>query len=239
MTKFLTSDSILPPYMAFPRFLLDQVDLSETAKILYTILLDRARLSLKNNGWTDEQCHVFIFFPIKSLAKAMHKSDMSIKTALNALEKDELIFRKRQGVGMPNRIYVKIPPDFLVQTDRNLSLGQTENCPTDGKKTVSATDRKLSGSNKEKTNMKKVNQKSKDKRTAYGSYQNVFLSDEELTALQKAIPLYKEYIEKLSSYMASSGKQYVNHAATIHSWVLRDNPAPVKRSYECKEDESL
>lgn len=239
MTKFLTSDSILPPYMAFPRFLLDQVDLSETAKILYTILLDRARLSLKNDGWTDEQCHVFIFFPIKSLAKAMHKSDMSIKTALNALEKDELIFRKRQGVGMPNRIYVKIPPDFLVQTDRNLSLGQTENCPTDGKKTVSATDRKLSGSNKEKTNMKKVNQKSKDTRTAYGSYQNVFLSDEELTALQKAIPLYKEYIEKLSSYMASSGKQYVNHAATIRSWVLRDNPAPVKRSYECKEDESL
>lgn len=87
--------------------------------------------------------------------------------------------------------------------------------------------------------MKKVNQKSKDKRTAYGSYQNVFLSDEELTALQKAIPLYKEYIEKLSSYMASSGKQYVNHAATIHSWVLRDNSAPVKRSYECKENESL
>lgn len=101
------------------------------------------------------------------------------------------------------------------------------------------TDRKLSGSNKEKNNIKKVNTGSKDKRTAYGSYQNVFLSDEDLAALQKDIPRYQEYIEKLSSYMASSGKQYPNHAATIRSWVLRDNPAPVRRSYECKEDESL
>ena len=43
MTQFLTQDSLIPPYMAFPRFLLDKDGLSETAKILYTILLDRAR----------------------------------------------------------------------------------------------------------------------------------------------------------------------------------------------------
>lgn len=239
MTKFLTQDSLLPPYMAFPRFLLSKTDLNETAKILYTILLDRTRLSQKNDGWTDEQGHVFIFFPIKSLAETMHKSEMSIKTALNTLEKEKLIFRKRQGAGMPNRIYVKIPPEFLLQTEGKPSFRETENCPTDGQKTISVTDRKLSGSNKEKNNIKKVNTRSKDKRTAYGSYQNVFLSEAELVALQKEIPSYQEYIEKLSSYMASSGKQYPNHAATIRSWVLRDNPAPVRRSYECKEDESL
>lgn len=63
MTQFLTQSSPIPPYMAFPRFLLDKDGLNETAKILYTILLDRARLSQKNDGWTDEQGHVFIFFP--------------------------------------------------------------------------------------------------------------------------------------------------------------------------------
>lgn len=47
MTRFLTQDSSIPPYMAFPRFLLDKDGLNETAKILYTILLDRARLSQK------------------------------------------------------------------------------------------------------------------------------------------------------------------------------------------------
>ena len=54
-------------------------------------MLDRARLSQKNDGWTDEQGHVFIFFPIKNLAEAMHKSEMSIKTALAALEKENIL----------------------------------------------------------------------------------------------------------------------------------------------------
>lgn len=136
MTQFLTQDGPIPPYMAFPRFLLDKECLSETAKILYTILLDRARLSQKNDGWTDEQGHVFILFPIKNLAEVMHKSEMSIKTALTAMEKETLIVRKRQGAGFPNRIYVKVPPEALVQTDRNLFSRQTENCLCNRKKTV-------------------------------------------------------------------------------------------------------
>ncbi len=239
MTQFLTQDSLIPPYMAFPRFLLDKEELSETAKILYTILLDRARLSQKNDGWTDEEGHVFILFPIKNLAETMHKSEMSMKTALAALEKENLIVRKRQGAGFPNRIYVKYPPEYLTQTDRNLSVRQTENCLADRKKTVPVTDRKLSSSNKEKNNIKRTNSESKDNRTAHGSYQNVFLTTEELSALQSEVLHYQEYIEKLSRYMASSGKQYANHAATIRSWASQDHPAPAKRTYECKEDESL
>ena len=35
MTQFLIKDTLIPPYMAFPRFLLDMEQLSETAKILY------------------------------------------------------------------------------------------------------------------------------------------------------------------------------------------------------------
>lgn len=132
-----------------------------------------------------------------------------------------------------------MPPETLAQTDRNLSSRQAENCPTDRKKTVSVTERKLSSSNKEKNNIKRANSESKDNRTAHGSYQNVFLTAEELSALQSEVPHYQEYIEKLSRYMASSGKQYANHAATIRSWALQDHPAPVRRTYECKEDESL
>ena len=132
-----------------------------------------------------------------------------------------------------------MPPETLAQTDRNLSSRQAENCPTDRKKTVSVTERKLSSRNKEKNNIKRATAESKDNRTAYGSYQNVFLTAEELSALQSEVPHYQEYIEKLSRYMASSGKQYANHAATIRSWALQDHPAPVRRTYECKEDESL
>lgn len=239
MTQFLTQDTLLPPYIAFPRFLLDMVQLSETAKILYVLLLDRARLSQKNEGWTDELGCAFIFFPIKDLAETMHKSEMSIKNALSVLEKTDLIFRKRQGPGLPNKIYVKVPPEYLVQTDRNLSLIQPENALPNRREIVPIRERKLSGSNKEKNNIKQEKQRSKDTRIAYGKYQNIFLSADELKQIQMDVPLYREYIEKLSRYMQTSGKRYKDHAATIRSWYIQNHPAPVKRSYECKEDESL
>ena len=104
MTDFLKADTNLPSYMMFPRFLLD-MEINETAKMLYIILLDRARFSQKNESWSDTDGHVFIYFTIESLAEVLHKSQMTVKTALAVLEKQELIFRKRQGPGQPNRIY--------------------------------------------------------------------------------------------------------------------------------------
>ena len=116
--------------MAYPKFLLEMIDLSETAKLVYIVLLNRARVSQAKGGWADEHGNVFIYYPIRDLAKAINKSEMSVKTALSSLEDHALILRKRQGVGKANRIYVKLP------ADRNLSARQTEHCPSDGKKTV-------------------------------------------------------------------------------------------------------
>lgn len=128
MTEFLTVDTGLPPYLVFPRFLLD-MELNETSKLLYMVLLDRARLSMRNEGWADASGHVFLYFTIEAMAKVLHKSQMTIKTSLAVLENKGLILRKRQGAGHPNRIYVKFPKDAFRETDRILSLRQTENCP--------------------------------------------------------------------------------------------------------------
>ena len=78
MTDFLTADTNMPSYMMFPRFLLD-MEINETAKMLYIILLDRARLSQKNEGWSDTDGHVFIYFTIEALAEVLHKSQMRLK----------------------------------------------------------------------------------------------------------------------------------------------------------------
>ena len=204
MTDFLTADTNLPSYMMFPRFLLD-MEINETAKMLYIILLDRARLSQKNEGWSDTDGHVFIYFTIEALAEVLHKSQMTVKTALAVLEKQELIFRKRQGPGQPNRIYVKLPKETIHYTDRFLSLRQTENCPIDRQDSFPDTDRKLSGNKKE---IKKINLKkrgSKDPLSPYGKFQNVFLSEKELENIRQTIPDWKDYIEHLSGYMASTG----------------------------------
>lgn len=57
----------------------------------------------------------------------------------------------------------------------------------------------------------KINKKEK-----YGEFQNVLLTDEEYHKLEKSNLL--PYIEKLSSYIASKGKKYKSHYATILNW---------------------
>ena len=79
---------------------------------------------------------------------------------------------------------------------------------------------------------------------SYGRYQNVFMTDEELADLQASFPtVWGQYIEKLSEYMASTGKRYQSHAATIRRWASEDarKAAPPSRSrdYSVKEDETV
>lgn len=68
MTEFLTADTSLPPYMVFPRFLLD-TELNETTKLLYVILLDRARLSLKNEVGQTHPVMCSSILPLKQWQK--------------------------------------------------------------------------------------------------------------------------------------------------------------------------
>ena len=64
----------------------------------------------------------------------------------------------------------------------------------------------------------------KPKKHKYGEYKNVLLSDEELEKLKKEFPTdWKERIERLSEYCASTGKVYKNYLATIRNWAKRDN----------------
>ena len=79
---------------------------------------------------------------------------------------------------------------------------------------------------------------------AYGRYQNVFLTDEELADLQASFPtVWGQYIEKLSEYMASTGKRYQSHAATIRRWAGEDAKKTItpsrNRDYSVKEDETV
>lgn len=239
MMEFLTVDTRLPPYLVFPKFLLD-MELNETTKLLYMVLLDRARLSLRNEGWTDASGHVFLYFTIEAMANILHKSQMTIKTSLAALENKGLILRKRQGAGHPNRIYVKFPEDaFFRETDRILSPRQTENCPYDRQDSFPETDRKLSGNKKERKKNDLSKRESQEDRSPYGNFQNVFLSAKELENIRQTVPNWQDYIERLSGYMASTGKQYQNHAATIISWALQDNPPSRQKFYESEEYETL
>lgn len=62
-----------------------------------------------------------------------------------------------------------------------------------------------------------------EKKGTYGCYGNVKLSDTDLSKLKAEFPAdWQERIDRLSTYMDSSGKSYKNHLATIRTWARRD-----------------
>ena len=72
---------------------------------------------------------------------------------------------------------------------------------------------------------KDIKKKNKEKpiRHKYGEYKNVLLSDEDMEKLKAEFPAdFKDRIERLSIYMASTGKSYKNHLATIRNWAKKD-----------------
>ena len=77
----------------------------------------------------------------------------------------------------------------------------------------------------------------------YGRYKNIFLTDTELSELQTELPdTWDFYINRLSEYMASKGKTYDNHAATIRRWAASDTEKAAAQGVStltCKEGTSL
>ena len=81
-------------------------------------------------------------------------------------------------------------------------------------------------------------------RAAYGRYGNVFLTQSELDGLKADLPgKWDYYIDRLSCHIASSGRKYHSHAATIYKWAQEDAAKKIPKKgipdYSCKEGESL
>ena len=71
----------------------------------------------------------------------------------------------------------------------------------------------------------------KPTRHKYGLYENVLLTDEDFQKLKEEFPHdYTERIERLSEYIASTGKKYKSHLATIRAWARKDKPAKATKS---------
>ncbi len=107
---FLYRNTGLPPFLMYPRFLLE-TDLNDTARLVYILLLDRARLSRTKAQWQDETGRVFVFYPIRELGQVLGKTDTTVKKALGQLEEAGLIVRRCRRQGTPTWIYLCFPED--------------------------------------------------------------------------------------------------------------------------------
>lgn len=222
--NYIRKDSSLPPYLPLPKFLLTEA-LKQTSQLTYALLLDRVTLS-QANGWQDGQGHIYVIFPVEKIAKALGKGLTSVKDALAELEEHGLIRRQRAGPGQPNRIYVLLPdgletghPEAGTPAIRGPTIrpsdGQVSGCQmVENPATNNLIDNNLNHNNLSGAT---------DERQAYGQYQNVLLSSGDMKRLEADFPdVWKEYVERLSSYMKSTGKRYRDHAATIRLWIQKD-----------------
>ncbi len=83
--------------------------LSNDAKILYGLMLDRMSLSVKNS-WFDDNNRVFIYYSMEEVMIDLNCSKNKALKSLSELDTDSgigLIERIKQGQGKPTIIYVK------------------------------------------------------------------------------------------------------------------------------------
>lgn len=226
----------LPQYLPYARFLLD-TDLNHTAKMVYTLLLDRATLSQKNN-WVDERGFVYVVFPLSSLSEILRCSTMSIKRALRSLEDTGLIERKRGKLAVPNSIFVKIP------AEQKCSVAQNAPVLYDGTEMTPLIEQKCSTNQRNKNHLNDSHLiRTNDSRLTLGEYRNVFLTEKEYQQLKTDFFELDSLIEQLSAYIQSTGKKYADHAATLHIWTKRQKTnrriQPGIPDYTFAEGESL
>jgi len=236
ISDYLTVTTPLPQYLPYPRFLLD-TDLSHTAKLLYTLLLDRATLSQKNN-WMDERGFVYVIFLLSSLSDALRCSTMSIKRALRSLEDADLIERRRGRITVPNSIFIKVP------TVQKCSPAWNDFVPSDGTEMIPSMEQKCSTNQRNKSNLKESHLiRTTDAHLTFREYQNVFLTAKEYRRLKADFSGLDDLIEQLSAYIQSTGKKYTDHAATLCIWAKRQKTErkskPGIPDYTFKEGESL
>lgn len=225
IADYIRADTTLPAYLPYPRFLL-KMEISQTAKLLYALLLDRSTLSQKN-GWQDGEGRIFIVYPVAEIAEMLDKGCTAIKGALKELDAAGLLERERRGFSAPNRLYVKVPPVPVVRFSDQLMVGKPTPNKTNINNLIENQTMRASG----------------EPPTAYGRYENIFLSKDEYDELQAEYPdRLERLIEEMSHYLAASGKAYQNYAAALHRWAANDKKGAVKQGipdYTCMEGESL
>ena len=231
IADYIRADTRLPAYLPYPRFLL-KMEISQTAKLLYSLLLDRSTLSQKNK-WLDDEGRIYIIYPIAEIAEILDKGSTTIKGALNELDTAGLLERERGGFSAPNRLYVKVPPVPQVQFSDQLMAGsppliEPENRPTDGQKTDLMMVGKPSPNQTTINNLTESQTKgvSGGPSAPYGRYGNIFLSQTEYDELQAEYPdRLERFIEEMSRYLAASFEgrnEYISRLCRYPLLILDD-----------------
>ena len=79
--------------------------LSLEAKVIYSFLLNRMKLS-KINHWINNQGEIYLIYTRKEIQNKLNLSDKPVTRAFKELRNANLIKEEKQGFGKPNLIYI-------------------------------------------------------------------------------------------------------------------------------------
>ena len=108
-----TTYSPAASYVPLPRFLLQDetlCEISNDAKVLYALLLDRASISRKNS-YVEPDGTIRLYFTVEQAQAKLHRSRQSATRIFRELEYSGLIVRRKQGLGKPALITLTYPAD--------------------------------------------------------------------------------------------------------------------------------
>ena len=119
--------SIPDRYYTMPKFILEEGygNLSSDAKILYTCLLDRLTLAVKEN-WKDEDGRLYVFYTIENAMKTLGVSKNTAHKAFVELKDIGLIDIIRQGHCKPSKILVKTIMPVIDYEKHRLKVCESE-----------------------------------------------------------------------------------------------------------------
>ncbi len=98
-------------------------NLSLEAKVLYSFLWERTSESVEK-GWQDEDSRNFVYFPQQEVQEVFNVSSKKASKMMDELDSIGLIQRKRQGLGLPTKIYVL---NFATLIDQSTEQYNTAN----------------------------------------------------------------------------------------------------------------
>lgn len=176
----------------------------------------------------------------KMLADELDFEENTVKLALEALERFGMIVAREEYFAIAgwdehqniegldkireqNRLRKQRQRENAALPEpKDMSRDMSRDCPVtsrDGHATDIDIER---DKDKEKDKESIASPAAKATRHKYGAYNNVLLTDTDLEKLKTEFPDWQERIERLSEYIASTGKSYKNHLATIRSWAKKD-----------------
>ena len=192
-------------YVNIQAFMVNELHLSGNALIIYAVIYG---FSQDGDSWfTGSRSY---------LAAWCQASKSTVSRNLEALCADGLIERREHVTAGVLLV------DYRAVRGTQNGQGCTQNgqgCTQNGQGGVP----KMGTHTIEVDTLEKNTREKIETRHKFGEYKNVLLTDSDMQKLQEEFPTdWGERVERLSAYMASTGKTYKNHLATIRNWARRD-----------------